>query len=46
VLPEWEIRGGALYLVTPPTKHVSAKVTAFREMAIEYFSRKRRIGPS
>ncbi|MEZ4449975.1 MAG: LysR family transcriptional regulator [Nannocystaceae bacterium] len=42
VLPEWELRGGALFLVLPPGRHVPAKVAAFREMAIEFFSRRRR----
>lgn len=42
VLPEWELRGGALFLVTPPGRHVPAKVAVFREMAVEYFSRRRR----
>ncbi|HEY0135368.1 MAG TPA: LysR family transcriptional regulator [Nannocystis sp.] len=35
VLPRWELRRGAVYLVQPGRKHVPARVTAFRELLLE-----------
>jgi DNA-binding transcriptional LysR family regulator len=38
VLPDYEVRGAALYVVYPPSQHVPAKVSAFRDFLIERFA--------
>ncbi len=37
VLPRWELRRGAVYLVQPGRKHVPARVTAFHALLVELF---------
>jgi DNA-binding transcriptional LysR family regulator len=37
VLPDYGIAGGALYVVYPSTRHLSAKVAAFRDHVVEEF---------
>ncbi len=37
VLPRWELRRGAVYLVQPGRKHVPARVIAFRALLVELF---------
>ena len=38
VLPKFETRSGALFLVHPPAQHVPRKVTAFRDYVIAYLA--------
>lgn len=37
VLPRWELRRGAVYLVQPGRKHVPARVSAFSALLVELF---------
>jgi DNA-binding transcriptional LysR family regulator len=38
VLPEYHARGASLYVVYPTTRHVPARVTAFRDFLVEAFA--------
>ncbi len=38
VLPGWENRRGALYLIYPPNPHLPRKVAAFRDFVIEHLT--------
>lgn len=37
VLPRWELRRGAVFLIRPGRKHVPRRVTAFSELLLEMF---------
>jgi DNA-binding transcriptional LysR family regulator len=40
VLPEWCDQTGGLYLVYPTTRHIPAKVQAFRDFVVRWFADK------
>jgi DNA-binding transcriptional LysR family regulator len=39
VLPDYELRGAHLFVVHPAGRHVPSKVTAFRDLIVEHFTR-------